>query len=114
MEQIKCYCGHTTYCDCGPLEDTGKNRTLKIDMKYPIIFLSALIIEICSTFYVHYISESNALGMVVFAFIGPFLGLPFAGYMVESKRWSERIKMAFALAFGYVAGALIVINLIKG
>ena len=19
MEQIKCYCGHTTYCDCGPL-----------------------------------------------------------------------------------------------
>jgi hypothetical protein len=51
--------------------------------------------------------------MVVFAFIGPFLGLPFAGYMVESKLWSERIKMAFALAFGYVAGALIVINLIK-
>ena len=21
MEQIKCYCGHTTYCDCGPLEE---------------------------------------------------------------------------------------------
>jgi hypothetical protein len=20
MEQIKCYCGHTTYCDCEPLE----------------------------------------------------------------------------------------------
>jgi hypothetical protein len=70
-------------------------------MKYPIIFLSALIIEICSTFYVHYISESNALGMVTFAFVGPFLGLPFAGYMV------------FALAFGYVAGALIVVNVIR-
>ncbi len=108
MKQIKCYCGHTTYCDCGPLEDTKK-----IDMKYPIIFLSALIIEICSTFYVHYISESNAVGMVIFAFVGPFLGLPFAGYMVESKKWSERIKMAFALAFGYVAGALIVVNLIQ-
>ena len=25
MEQIKCYCGHTTYCDCGPLEE----KTLK-------------------------------------------------------------------------------------
>lgn len=21
MKQIKCYCGHTTYCDCGPLEE---------------------------------------------------------------------------------------------
>ena len=21
MEQTKCYCGHTTYCDCGPLEE---------------------------------------------------------------------------------------------
>jgi len=21
-KQIKCYCGHTTYCDCGPLEET--------------------------------------------------------------------------------------------
>jgi len=21
MKQIKCYCGHTTYCDCSPLEE---------------------------------------------------------------------------------------------
>jgi len=81
-------------------------------MKYPILFLSALIIEICSTFYIRYVSEANTMGMLVFAFISPFLGLPFAGYMVESKLWSERIKMALSLAFGYVAGALIVINLI--
>jgi hypothetical protein len=51
--------------------------------------------------------------MLFFAFISPFLGLPFAGYMVESKLWSERIKMAFSLAFGYVVGVLIVINFIK-
>jgi hypothetical protein len=82
-------------------------------MRYPIIFLSALIIEICSTFYVHFITQKNPLGMIVFAFVGPFLGLPFAGYMVESKEWSERIKMALALAFGYVAGAIIVITLIN-
>ena len=82
-------------------------------MKYPIIFLSALIIEICSTFYIRFVSDANTFGMLFFAFIGPFLGLPFTGYMVESKLWSERIKMAFALAFGYVAGVLIVINLIK-
>jgi hypothetical protein len=82
-------------------------------MKYPILFLSALIIEICSTFYIRYVAEANTIGMLAFAFVGPFLGLPFAGYMVESKLWSERIKMAFALAFGYVAGALIVIYIIK-
>jgi hypothetical protein len=51
--------------------------------------------------------------MLFFAFIAPFLSLAFAGYMVESKEWNERIKMAFSLAFGYVVGALIVINLIQ-
>jgi hypothetical protein len=49
--------------------------------------------------------------MMFFAFIGPFLALPFAGYMVESKFWNERIKMAFALALGYALGALLVNNI---
>ena len=82
-------------------------------MKYIIIFTSALILEICSTFYIRYVSETNTLGMLFFAFISPFLGLPFSGYMVESDNWNERIKMAFSLAFGYVVGALLVITLIK-
>ena len=82
-------------------------------MKYPILFLSALIIEICSTFYIRFVAEANTLGMITFAFIGPFLSLPFAGYMVESKLWSERFKMALALSIGYVIGAIIVIYLIK-
>jgi hypothetical protein len=82
-------------------------------MKYLIIFLSALIIEICSTFYIRFVADKNTLGMLFFAFISPFIGLPFAGYMVESKQWNERIKMAVALAFGYVTGALIVIFIIK-
>ena len=82
-------------------------------MKYIIIFTSALIIEICSTFYIRFVADKNSLGMLFFAFIAPFLGLPFAGFMVESKQWNERIKMAFSLAFGYVVGALIVITLIQ-
>jgi hypothetical protein len=82
-------------------------------MRYGIIFISALILEICSTFYIRYVAEANTLGMLFFAFIGPFLGLPFTGYMVESKEWIERIKMAFSLAFGYVTGVIIVINFIK-
>jgi len=81
-------------------------------MKYLILFLSALIIEICSTFYIRFVAEANTSGMIFFAFIGPFLGLPFVGYMVESKLWSERIKMAMAMSSGYVLGVLIVINII--
>jgi hypothetical protein len=51
--------------------------------------------------------------MLVFSSIGPFLGLPFVGYIVESKTWSERIRMAFASAFGYLIGSAIVILFIK-
>ena len=82
-------------------------------MRYFIIFISTLIIEICSTFYIRNVASENSLGMMFFAFISPFLGLPFVGYMVESKTWSERWKMAFASAFGYTAGAIIVITLIN-
>jgi len=78
-------------------------------VKYRIIILSALIIEICSTFYIRYVAEGNTIGMLVFAFIGPFLGLPFAGYMVETKTWNERLKMAFSMAIGYTIGVIIVL-----
>lgn len=82
-------------------------------MKYVIIGISALIIEICSTFYIRFVAEGHIYGMMFFAFIGPFLGLPFIGYVVESKTWSERIKMAFSSAFGYLVGSIIVILFIK-
>jgi len=81
--------------------------------KYLIIFVSALITEICSTFYIRFVADKNTAGMLFFSFIAPFLSLAFAGYMVESKEWSDRIKMAFSLALGYLVGALVVINLIQ-
>jgi len=81
-------------------------------MKYLVIFIMSLIIEIASTFYISYVSEKNTIGMLIFAFIGPFLSLPFVGYVVDSKNWNERIWMAFAAAFGYVSGSLIVIKII--
>jgi hypothetical protein len=82
-------------------------------MKYFIIALSALIIEICSTFYIRAVSEANTGMMLFFAAISPFLALPFFGYMVETKVWSERIKQALALSIGYGIGALVVINYIR-
>ena len=77
-------------------------------MRYGIIFLSAVIIEVCSTFFIRAIAQNNIPLMYFFAMIGPFLGLPFIGYMVESETWSERIKQAVALSIGYGAGMTIV------
>ena len=34
MEQIKCYCGHTTYCDCGPLPKQTLEEAAEITI-YP-------------------------------------------------------------------------------
>jgi hypothetical protein len=32
-KQTKCYCGHTTYCDCGPEEIIEPNEALKLAKK---------------------------------------------------------------------------------
>ena len=82
-------------------------------MRYPIIFLSALVIEICSTFYIRFVSDGNAPGMILFAAIGPFFGLPFLGYMIEATNWNERVFNAVALSLGYIVGTVIVITLIQ-
>jgi hypothetical protein len=75
--------------------------------KYFIIALAAFILETASTMYIATVAKRE-IEMVFWAFMGPFLGLPFVGYMVESKSWIERIKMAFASSIGYALGAIIV------
>ena len=77
--------------------------------KYLIVFLSAAVLEIGSTFYISVVSDKNYLGMLFFAFIGPFLGLPFVGFMVESKTWKERLKLALCSGLGYLIGSMITI-----
>lgn len=75
--------------------------------KYFIIGLAAFILETASTMYIATVAE-RSVSMIFWASIGPFLGLPFVGYMVESKNWTDRIKMAVASAIGYALGALVV------
>lgn len=75
--------------------------------KYFIIGLAAFILEVASTMYITTVASNN-IAMVFWAFIGPFLGLPFVGYMVESKVWSERIVLAFCSGVGYSIGAMLV------
>jgi len=75
--------------------------------KYFIIGLAAFILETASTMYIATVAE-RSVSMIFWAFIGPFLGLPFVGYMVESKTWKERIKMALASGVGYFIGASLI------
>jgi len=77
--------------------------------KYLIVFFSALILEVGSTCYISVVSDKNYLGMLFFAFIGPFLSLPFVGFMIESKTWNERLKLASCSGLGYLFGSVIVI-----
>jgi hypothetical protein len=81
--------------------------------RYLVISLSALIGEICSTYYIRAAAQGDTNMMMFFAFIGPFLGLPFISFMIDAKTWAQRVYNALALSCGYVGGSLIVAYLIN-
>lgn len=80
--------------------------------KYLFLFVAAVIIEIAGTFYISAVSEKQMLAMVFWAFIGPFLGLPFLAAQIEAKNNTQRIKLALCYGLGYGTGAYLV-NLIN-
>ena len=75
--------------------------------KYFIIALAAFVLEVASTMYIKSVSDRSVV-MVFWALAGPFLALPFVGYMVETNNWKDRIKMATSQAIGYALGAIVV------
>ena len=81
--------------------------------KYIILFIAAVIIEIASTFYISAVSDKHMAAMIFWAFVGPFLGLPFIKYQIEAKTNAERFKIAMCMGFGYATGSIIVILLIN-
>lgn len=77
-------------------------------MKYIILFVAAVIIEIASTFYISAVSDKHMAAMVFWAFIGPFLGLPFLAYQIEAKNNTQRFYLALCYGLGYATGAYLV------
>jgi hypothetical protein len=75
--------------------------------KYLIVSLAAFTIEVASTMYISTVADESVY-MIFWAFIGPFLGLPFIAYQIEAKNWKERVLLAFVSAVGYALGALVV------
>lgn len=75
--------------------------------KYIIIGIASFVIELAATMYIATVADRDFM-MIFWACICLFLGLPFVGYMVESKNWNERIKMALASSIGYTLGSLLI------
>jgi hypothetical protein len=75
--------------------------------KHLVLFLSAVLIEFCSTYYIISVSNRELIGIVFFAFIGPFINLPFLAYQIDAKTTKERLILASVYAFGYAIGAII-------
>ena len=79
----------------------------KKNNKYPIIFLSALALEIGSTMYISSVADKNMASTMLWAFLGPFIALPFAGYVADEKTWRGRFYLALSSSAGYTIGALL-------
>ncbi len=75
--------------------------------KYLIIALSAFCLELVTTMYINGVADKNTLQTLFFAFISPFMSLPFVMYIVEAKTLTDRIKMAFCSGSGYAIGVII-------
>jgi hypothetical protein len=74
---------------------------------YIITFIFSFIIEIASTMYISTVADKNVV-MIFWATIGPFLSLPFVGYLIEANGWNQRIRLAFCSSMGYSLGATVI------
>ena len=91
------------------LTSLTENSHFKIKfMKYIILFIFAAVIEIASTFYITAVAERHMLSMIFWAFIGPFMGLPFLAYQIEAKNNKQRAQLALCYGLGYAFGAFLV------
>jgi hypothetical protein len=75
--------------------------------KYLIVGLAAFTIEVASTMYISTVADKS-VAMIFWAFVGPFLGLPFIAYQIEAKNWFDRLLLALVSGVGYALGALLV------
>ena len=75
--------------------------------RYTIIFLSALLLEIGSTMYISSVADKDMHSTALWAFLGPFIALPFAGFVADEKTWKGRFYLVLSSSLGYVIGAFI-------
>ena len=75
--------------------------------KYMVIYGAAIALEIGSTMYINSVSDKQIAATMFWAFLGPFIALPFAGFVADEKTWKGRFFLALSSSIGYTTGALI-------
>lgn len=75
-------------------------------IKYFVVTISSLLLEIGSTMYISSVAEKQILGAIFWSFLAPFIALPFSGLVADSN-WKQRLYLAFFSAFGYCLGSFI-------
>ena len=74
--------------------------------KLLIVFFSAIVLEANSIAGFRFLMNENWMGMVMMAFINPFLCLPMNHYTIEVKKFKERAIIALAFSIGFTVGLL--------
>lgn len=76
--------------------------------KHLLVFCSAFMLEIGSTMYINSVADKDMAATMLWAFLGPFIALPFAGLIADEKSWTGRALIALSSAIGYTLGAAFV------
>jgi len=77
-------------------------------MKYILIFIFALILQIGCTAYINSVEERQLYPVIIWSFIGPFMNLPFIALIADADTWNKRIKVSLAAGIGYSVGAFLI------
>jgi len=57
--------------------------------------------------YISSVADKDMASTMFWAFMGPFIALPFAGYVADEKTWKGRFYLALSSSAGYTFGALL-------
>jgi hypothetical protein len=57
--------------------------------------------------YISSVANEDLSTTALWAFLGPFIALPFAGFVADEKTWKGRVYLALSSSLGYTLGSLI-------
>ena len=57
--------------------------------------------------YISSVANEDLSTTALWAFLGPFIALPFAGFVADEKTWKGRAYLALSSSLGYTLGSLI-------
>lgn len=76
-------------------------------MKYIIVFISSLLLEIGSTQYIIAVAAKDVFDAGLWSFLCPILGILFYSEVIEAKNLRERVILAIVNGIGFLCGTLI-------